>query len=115
MNTETRVNFKDVKINTLIQRKSYINNHILIYKVVEIDEKEYNIGFNEFSKFIKLQLIDVINGDFNFYLEMKEINKYMHFYSYENKNWLSCQNYSIYNLEEIIYKEIFNQIHNTNY
>jgi hypothetical protein len=97
MNTEIRVNFDNVKVNSLIEMKNHgLNDKIFILKVISIDEKIYNIGCNEYCKFIECELVTVPKGDINFYKENFLYKTNLDFYQYGNK-FFTLEGYKLIN------------------
>ena len=94
---ELRVNFKDVKVNTLIKSENYGLKDKLIYKVVEIDDKAYNNGYNNYKKYASAILVQVINGDINTYKNSNLLKKDINFFEYDNGEYLTLEGYSIIN------------------
>jgi hypothetical protein len=114
METKNKVNFNDVQINDFILAKEYgTKDFIKIYKVIEIDDITYNAGFNNFYKIIKMELYSVPNGNIDFYKEVRADIRCLIFWE-DNFEYLAPEPYQLIDLKNH-FKNVYNQIHNTNY
>lgn len=95
---ELRVNFNDVKVGTLIKFENYGLRDKLIYKVIEVDNKAYNNGYNSYKKYATAILVQVENGNLDFYKETHSMKKDINFHEYDNGQYLTLEGYSIVNL-----------------
>jgi len=110
METKNKVNFNDVEIGNLIQYFDHgTRDEIKIYKVTKIDKKTYNGGYANYYKFITMELYFVPNGNVEFYKEVGTNVRDLTFWEH-NFEYLAPEYYELIDL-----KNIYNQIHNTNY